>query len=39
MYVAFFLIDVVEGGVQLSPLGTATTNTPIVPGSGDYDDG
>jgi hypothetical protein len=27
------------GGVQLGPLSTAATNTPIVPASGDYDDG
>jgi hypothetical protein len=27
------------GGVQLGPLGTAATNTPIVPVLGDYDDG
>jgi hypothetical protein len=27
------------GGIQLVPLGTATTNRPIVPGPGDYDDG
>jgi hypothetical protein len=35
----FFLIGIVEGGVQLGPLGTAATNRPIVPASGDYDDG
>jgi hypothetical protein len=29
----------VGGGVQLGPLGTATTNRPIVPAPGDYDDG
>jgi hypothetical protein len=29
----------VGGGVQLDPLGTAATNTPIVPASDDYDDG
>jgi hypothetical protein len=29
----------VGGGVQLGPLGTAATNRPIVPASGDYDDG
>jgi hypothetical protein len=34
-----FLIGVVGGGVQLSPLGTAATNRPIVPAPGDYDDG
>jgi hypothetical protein len=27
------------GGVQLGPLDTAATNRPIVPASGDYDDG
>jgi hypothetical protein len=35
----FFLIGIVGGGVQLGPLGTAATNRPIVPASGDYDDG
>jgi hypothetical protein len=34
-----FLIDKVGGGVQLSPLGSAPTNRPIVPAPGDYDDG
>jgi hypothetical protein len=34
-----FLIGIVGGGVQLHPLGTATTNRPIVPALGDYDDG
>jgi hypothetical protein len=29
----------VGGGVQLSPLGTAATNRPIVPAPGDSDDG
>jgi hypothetical protein len=29
----------VGGGVQLGPLGTAATNMPIVPATGDYDDG
>jgi hypothetical protein len=29
----------VGGGVQLSPLGTAATNRPVVPAPGDYDDG
>jgi hypothetical protein len=33
-----FLIDIVEGGVQLSPLGTAGTNMPIVPALVHYDD-
>jgi hypothetical protein len=28
----------VGGGVQLGPLGTASTNKPIVPFLGDYDD-
>jgi hypothetical protein len=27
------------GGVELGPLGTAATNKPIVPASGDYGDG
>jgi hypothetical protein len=35
----FFLICIVEGGVQLGPLATAATNRPIVPAPGDYDDG
>jgi hypothetical protein len=34
-----FLIGIVGGGVQLAPLGTAATNWPIVPASGDCDDG
>jgi hypothetical protein len=34
-----FLIGIVGGRVQLGPLGTATTNWPIVPAPGDYDDG
>jgi hypothetical protein len=29
----------VGGGVQLGPLGTVGTNSPIVPTPGDYDDG
>jgi hypothetical protein len=29
----------VGGGAQLSPLGTAAPNRPIVPAQGDYDDG
>jgi hypothetical protein len=37
--ILFFLISIVGGGVQLGPLGTATTNRPIVPAPGDYDDG
>jgi hypothetical protein len=32
-------IGIVGGGVQLGPLDTAATNRPIVPASGDYDDG
>jgi hypothetical protein len=32
-------IGIVGGGVQLGPLGTAATNSPIVPAPGDYDDG
>jgi hypothetical protein len=35
----FFLIDIMGGGVQLGPLGTAASNRPIVPAPGDYDDG
>jgi hypothetical protein len=35
----FFLIRIVGVGVQLGPLGTAVTNRPVVPTSGDYDDG
>jgi hypothetical protein len=34
-----FLIGIVGGGVQLGPLGTAATNRPIMPATGDYDDG
>jgi hypothetical protein len=34
-----FLIRLVWGGVQLGPLGTAAIDWPIVPASGDYDDG
>jgi hypothetical protein len=33
-----FLFGIVGGGVQLSLLGTAATNRPIVPAPGDYDD-
>jgi hypothetical protein len=29
----------VEGGVQLGPLGTAATDRPVVPAPGDYDAG
>jgi hypothetical protein len=29
----------VGAGIKLRPLGTAATNSPIVPASGDYDDG
>jgi hypothetical protein len=35
----YFLIFIVGGGVQLGRLGTAVTNRPIVPTSGDYDYG
>jgi hypothetical protein len=31
-----FLIGIVGGWVQLGPLGTAATNTPILPAPGDY---
>jgi hypothetical protein len=34
-----FLIGIVGGGVQLGQLCTATTNRPVVPAPGDYDDG
>jgi hypothetical protein len=34
-----FSIGIVGCGVQLGPLGTATTNRPFVPAPGDYDDG
>jgi hypothetical protein len=34
-----FKIDIVGGGVQFGPLGTAVTNRSIVPGPGDYDIG
>jgi hypothetical protein len=33
-----FLIGIVEGGIQLGPIGTAATNRPIVPAPGHYDD-
>jgi hypothetical protein len=36
---AFILIQIVGGGVQLGPLGTAATTRPIVPTPGDYEDG
>jgi hypothetical protein len=35
----FFLIHLVQGGAQMGPLGTVTTDWPIVPAPGDYDDG
>jgi hypothetical protein len=35
----FFLIGIVGDAVQLGPLGTAVSNTFIVPAPGDYDDG
>jgi hypothetical protein len=34
-----FFNSLVGGGVQLGPLGTAATDWPIVPASGDYNDG
>jgi hypothetical protein len=34
-----FLTDIVVGGVQLGPLGTAATNRPFVPAPVDYDEG
>jgi hypothetical protein len=33
------LIRIVEGGVQMDPLGTSATEWPIVLAPGDYDDG
>jgi hypothetical protein len=39
MLLKLLFIGIVGGGVQLGPLGTATTNRPIVPAPGDYDDG
>jgi hypothetical protein len=35
----FFVIGIVEVGVQLVPLGTAATKRLIVPAPADYDDG
>jgi hypothetical protein len=37
--VVVFLIGIVGGGVQFVPLGTAATNSPIVPGDYYDDDG
>jgi hypothetical protein len=34
-----FLIDILGGGAQLGPLGTAATNRPIVPAPDGYDGG
>jgi hypothetical protein len=39
IYLPIFLIGIVGGGVQLSPLGTAATDRHIVLGPGDCDDG
>jgi hypothetical protein len=39
LLIIIFLIDILGGGVQLGPLGTAATNRPIVLTPGDYDDG
>jgi hypothetical protein len=36
---SIFLIGKVGGGIQLGPLGIATTNRLILPAPGDYDDG
>jgi hypothetical protein len=36
-YGNYFLMGIVEGGVQLGLLGTAATNKAIVPAPGDYD--
>jgi hypothetical protein len=38
-FLGFLLIGILGGGVPLGPLGTAATNSPIVPAPGDYDDG
>jgi hypothetical protein len=38
-FLLIFLIGIVGGGVQLGPLGTAATNSLIVPAPGDYDYG
>jgi hypothetical protein len=35
---SFFIIDIVGVGVELGPLGTAATNSPIVAAPDDYDD-
>jgi hypothetical protein len=35
----FFLIGIVEGGVQLGPLGTSAIDRPILPAPGAYDGG
>jgi hypothetical protein len=35
----FLIIGMVGGGVQLGPLGTAATNSPIMTAPGDYDEG
>jgi hypothetical protein len=35
----FFLVDIVGGEVQYGPLGTAAAYRPIVPATGDCDDG
>jgi hypothetical protein len=37
--VTFFLIHIVEGGLQLGPLGTSATEWPIVPAPDDCDEG
>jgi hypothetical protein len=37
IFFKFFKFDIVGGGVQLGPLGTAATNRPIVAAPGDYD--
>jgi hypothetical protein len=35
----FFLVRTVGSGVQLGPLDMSATNSPIIPASGDYEDG
>jgi hypothetical protein len=39
LFLFFFLLFIVRGGVHLGPLSTAAIIRPTVPASGDYDDG
>jgi hypothetical protein len=39
LFLFYFLIGIVGGGVQLRPLGTAANCSPIVSAPADYDDG